>query len=263
MATVKTSGGKVILKDGKVSCECCSTVCCMYPASGLDADPGYTVDDLPETLIVNLVAAGFDGEPTNAEFNKSVSSPYYYSYTNDSDTWRIKNDGTVWSVGLLVDDAFYDFPVGECLITGDGNYTPEDDAVEDQFDPDYSVDFYIAWDSYDISATGKTVTRSSLCCWTSDWFSQSISAGGISGTCEMRLILCFKDHADYGVCWEIDFEYRNWDVNYDDPEVGTGAVPEPGFTNPEYKLPGGSGGGLSSPTGTYDEGSTFGSYTVT
>ena len=52
MAKVKTTGGKVILKDGKVSCECCDPVetCCMYPASGLDADPGYTAADLPETI---------------------------------------------------------------------------------------------------------------------------------------------------------------------------------------------------------------------
>ena len=46
--TIKTQGGKVITKDGKVSCECCGD-CCMYPALPL-INEEYSWDDLPDAI---------------------------------------------------------------------------------------------------------------------------------------------------------------------------------------------------------------------
>jgi hypothetical protein len=50
--TIKTQGGKVITKDGKVSCECCEVGCCMYAAQAL-VDAIYTADDLPDDVTVD------------------------------------------------------------------------------------------------------------------------------------------------------------------------------------------------------------------
>lgn len=49
MASIKLQGGKVITKNGKPSCTCCITECCMYPAQEL-IDGIYSDDDLPDEL---------------------------------------------------------------------------------------------------------------------------------------------------------------------------------------------------------------------
>ena len=61
MATIKLQNGKVITKDGKVSCECCD-LCCFYPAQGL-FDGDYTIDDLPDEIemILQNLGLGLDG----------------------------------------------------------------------------------------------------------------------------------------------------------------------------------------------------------
>jgi hypothetical protein len=46
MATVKTQGGKVITKAGRVSCECCGE-CCLYPAQAV-FEGKYAIEDLPD-----------------------------------------------------------------------------------------------------------------------------------------------------------------------------------------------------------------------
>ena len=47
--TIKTQNGKVITKDGKVSCECCEE-CCMYSAQAF-LDGLYDWDDLPDIIL--------------------------------------------------------------------------------------------------------------------------------------------------------------------------------------------------------------------
>ena len=56
MPTIKiTSGGKVILKDGKVSCQCCSPIdFCDYRNNW---GPGY--DELPDTVTISTPAHSF------------------------------------------------------------------------------------------------------------------------------------------------------------------------------------------------------------
>jgi hypothetical protein len=44
--TIKTQDGKVITKDGKVSCECCGE-CCLYPAQAV-WEGKYSIEDLPD-----------------------------------------------------------------------------------------------------------------------------------------------------------------------------------------------------------------------
>jgi hypothetical protein len=57
--TIKTQGGKVITKDGKVSCECCEEgECCMYPTRALK-DGKYVVGDLPDTVVIRRSSQDF------------------------------------------------------------------------------------------------------------------------------------------------------------------------------------------------------------
>jgi hypothetical protein len=141
MATIKLQGGKVLLKDGKVSCSCCEP-CCMYPADGLGDT--YEAADLPATLY------GKWADRADGTFTKSGDE-----YTLGTVTIRVNAGGTAWEFHDSDDDATS--TIGNCLIRGDGNYTPEDDAVEDQFE-----------DTYAVGNTGVTVTRVSLCDWISE-----------------------------------------------------------------------------------------------
>jgi hypothetical protein len=140
--TIKRNGEKVILKGGKVSCSCCEEPeeCCMYPAQAL-VDGGYTVDDLPDEVLYN----DDDRPPTLIQKVPDGSFPggvvYRWPEDGSDDAGlifiRINADveTSIWEFG---DDA------GEggslCLIQGDGNLTPGDDLVEDQFADTYTVD---------------------------------------------------------------------------------------------------------------------------
>jgi len=82
---IKTQGGKVITKGGKVSCECCGEPplpCCMFPSSQLNT--GYSQDELPDAVTV-------DG----TSFNRSGTS--YGDTTNgvifESGVWAKYNNG--------------------------------------------------------------------------------------------------------------------------------------------------------------------------
>jgi len=147
MATIKLQGGKVLLKDGKVSCSCCEP-CCMYPADGLGDT--YEAADLPATLY------GKWADRADGTFTKSGDE-----YTLGTVTIRVNAGGTAWEFHDSDDDATS--TIGNCLIRGDGNYTPEDDAVEDQFYPTYQVTLP-NWGPGG-SDLVKTVTREGLCQW--------------------------------------------------------------------------------------------------
>ena len=131
MAKVKTTGGKVILKNGKVSCECCTETCCMYPAATAVAA------DLPGAI--TLLGVG------------SLSK----SGTDYGDTAN----------GVILESGMWARYVGgvrstqQCLITGDGNFEPGDDAVEDRFEPTYTIDWTF------LDAQSVKVERNSLCGW--------------------------------------------------------------------------------------------------
>jgi hypothetical protein len=149
MATVKLHyDGKVILKDGKVSCSCCDSACCMYPAQGfLDGD--YAEDDLPDEILVtyDLLTSEPFSKQSGGYYTDDATGTFFivaYNEPTSSKTWCFCS--TASPTGDQ--DA-----ISSCLITGDGNLTPGDDAVEDQFESTYSIG-------------GDTVTRVSLCVWT-------------------------------------------------------------------------------------------------
>jgi hypothetical protein len=158
MPTVKLQNGKVILKDGKVSCSCCAVEpdCCMYPADKLGATPGFVAADLPATLY------GKWADRADGTFTKSGDE-----YTLGTVTIRVNAGGTAWEFYDSDDDAT--LTIGNCLIRGDGGLTPGDDTVEDQFADCYEV-------TGEFISGAVQVIRNSLCEWSyefDDEFSRS------------------------------------------------------------------------------------------
>lgn len=142
MATIKLSDGKVVLKDGKASCECCGG-CCMYPAKPTPLGDLLIAEDLPDAI--TLLGVG----------SLSRSGTSYGDTTNgvifETDTWA-KYVG-----GVRTTQA--------CLIGGDGNLTPGDNAVEDQFAATYIIRLV----DYDEVLEEVLVHRVSLCRWENEW----------------------------------------------------------------------------------------------
>ena len=165
--TIKTQGGKVITKDGKVSCECCGVECCMYPAQAL-ADGLYSADDLPDTV----VQVSSDVPPVVIVFTK-LSSPQpgdglggagtpttYFSGTdsfgNSVGVGIYSNDEEPkeWK-GTKIPNESSEF--GECLLsigTFQSNLLVWR-ALQDQFAGAYTIGGPIS----------GTVTRESICVW--------------------------------------------------------------------------------------------------
>jgi len=88
MATVKRkASGKIVLKNGKVSCGCCEQAgCCMYPAQAL-VDGLYINDDLPDTIILKLTNQLQPGpEYCPREVLSRSYDGYLYGYGNPLDT---------------------------------------------------------------------------------------------------------------------------------------------------------------------------------
>ena len=155
MATVKlSSGGAIILKNGKVSCACCAAgACCMYPADRLEVS--YTEYDLLETVSLTYdFAVGLVLTKNGSTYGPESVGSYEYRITHDPAGWQIevKESGGGWTI---LDSGI------ECLITGDGNLTPGDDSVEDQFAATYTANV----DPTFADAYTETITRISLCVW--------------------------------------------------------------------------------------------------
>jgi len=144
MATVKMNGGKVIMKNGKVSCSCC-TGCCMFAAQDL-VNGLFTAADLPAA--VTLLGVG----------SISLSGTAYGNTTN----------GVVFESGSWAKYVAGVRTTQRCLITGDGNVTPGNDAVEDQFAATYNFDW----------GTGSgTTTRFFLCMYVGPGFAAEVTYG--------------------------------------------------------------------------------------
>jgi hypothetical protein len=163
--TIKTQGGKVITKDGKVSCECCEGPefnCCLYSAQAL-FDGLYTVDDLPNSiLLVGNPAAKTDPVPElfgtvgwMTGLNLGDSALVYSSF---DPSWILferfeGDDGLYW-------DSASNFFAEKCLFAFDDE-GPATGLVEDEFADTYTV----AWNISNQSGS-STATRQSLCIWT-------------------------------------------------------------------------------------------------
>jgi hypothetical protein len=148
--TIKTQGGKVITKGGKVSCECCGPPepepsCCMYPADQL----GILYAELPETVFAEWE------NRVNGTMTKSGDT-----FVSGTVTIARNSSGTAWEFRDSSDNARS--TIGNCLIRGDGGFTPENDRLEDQFKDEYRL---IAFNQSDQKTFSVIVTRVSQCVW--------------------------------------------------------------------------------------------------
>jgi len=114
----------------------------MYSATALAAG-SFTAADLPDAI--TLLGVG----------SLSRSGTSYGTTTNgvifETDVWA-KYVGGVRSTF-------------DCLIRGDGNFVPGDNAVEDQFAGSYIIRLF----EYDEFQEDMLVHRVSLCRWENDW----------------------------------------------------------------------------------------------
>ena len=156
--TIKTQGGKVITKGGKVSCSCCEEPeCCMYPAAGLGVD--YTEDDLPD-------AVTYDGETLTRTGSGYAGGIYNLNVVNGE--WVIEDgDGNSCSGPCLIGDSG-DTYTGVCF-----------GSVEDQF-----------LDTYTVTTEDRSyiVTRKSLCVWATEIDPENPNVGdGVLGYSEVGI----------------------------------------------------------------------------
>lgn len=168
--TVKRNGDRVILKDGKVSCSCCEEPgeCCMYPAQAL-ADGLYSANDLPDQIVFRWREPG--GPFINTVIDKSGSQYEIDVSTSFGTTTNIRvrvesnpsNPSVYFWQYQLSGPLFPSSDSGSnpCLIRGDGGLTPGNDRIEDQFADTYTVTI----NPPDDNAGTYTVTRRSICVW--------------------------------------------------------------------------------------------------
>ena len=138
----KFTDGKLsaVYRNGQSIGCCCQTepACCMYSASTLGSG-AIVAADLPDAI--TLLGVG----------SLSRSGTGYGSTTNgvifETNVWAIYRNGVRIT--------------RNCLIQGDGNLTPGDDRVEDQFAATYEVTIVHS----DLGTQVYTVTRTSLCRW--------------------------------------------------------------------------------------------------
>ena len=156
--TIKTQGGKVITKEGKVSCECCDD-CCMYPADRLfpfSANSAFfTFDNLPDALEADL---GSGIVVFNKEI-KNISGRAWKLYQSEEDEegqiiWNLDESqyGTLGcSLGEPENGPTYrsNFSGPQCCLFDN------DSPFKDQFADTYTISGPIS----------GTVTRESICAW--------------------------------------------------------------------------------------------------
>jgi hypothetical protein len=153
---IKTQGGKVITKGGKVSCECCEgEECCPYSARAF-VEGLYTVDDLPDEISVtqsdiftlsNVIFTKTGGdvffyEATQGETLYSVGIKIFFTPTGQERIVWILTDGSD-ETGLS--------SLPDCLIVEEDEANPSKDTFADT----YAVNGPIS----------GTVTRESICVW--------------------------------------------------------------------------------------------------
>jgi hypothetical protein len=155
MATIKLQNDKVILKNGKVSCTCCEAgECCMYPAQAL-FDGLYTVDDLPDSVLLfydfaDELECTRAGSVFTGVLNEFYTYTIYLGEVGGNPQWLLGINGQP-------DDNF------DCLITRNYPRVEEEGGVEDQFADTYTVSY---------EGDSATVTRQSLCIWTGESISE-------------------------------------------------------------------------------------------
>lgn len=216
MATVKLQDGKVILKNGKVSCSCCGGECCMYPAQAL-IDGLYTADDLPDEVLL---------------FNANWSPPEGTILTKNGSIYE-GPDITISARSpdpLLPIDWILDTPEGwEYVNVNSPNCLFEEDLYDgvgqgaiDQFADTYTVT---------TSNESVLVSRQSLCVWS-----------GLD-SCGNAWQLVYGDSSDITPTGEL-----RWNII--DAEVSSPCQVPPTIRGISWKDPGEN----NSPVGSYPNG---------
>jgi hypothetical protein len=181
--TIKTQGGKVLTKDGKVSCECCEEPeCCPYPAVAF-AQGLYTADDLPDEVTI----AGVLAYKQEGGFPRYVSDDGDFFISDPSED--NPPEDALWGVTIFGQSQF-DL---SCLISSYEGSAPL--GVEDTFADTYTVTIFSPIDN----AGTYTVTRRSLCVWSSE-VEESGEPSGV--------ILFYADGPilpGIGFTWELNF----------------------------------------------------------
>jgi hypothetical protein len=174
--TIKTQGGKVITKGGKVSCECCGPPepdppCCPYRAIDL-LEEFYSGDDLPDTLFYSQFDVDEEVDLTGVltkEFPPTRDDPregypiYYAGPSPSCDScgsevlivFDLENEK--WRIFGPVGGRFFASSVslGGCLIAEYDSANFRNPIVTDQLADTYSVSGPIS----------GTVTRQNDCVW--------------------------------------------------------------------------------------------------
>jgi len=147
--TIKTQDGKVITKDGKVSCTCCEEPeCCTYAAT--PTTPTFPDTDLPDAVTINWPGY-FEGSADRS--GRAYSAGTVSLAINEAKTdWVLSDSATGQSR-----------TVGECLLREAGG------LVIDQFKAEY--DFYAPFENSECK-----LTRIELCIW--EYIDDQIVASG-------------------------------------------------------------------------------------
>lgn len=171
MPTIKTqvTGGvrriitKLLSSQRRISCSCCETSCCMYPAQYFGS--GYIDDDLPEELESVDGSGVVEFIFTKIDPSSSYWGGYYQGNYNDR-VWEILLEDNEWVVAVAEtpnpEDGFIGTGSGPCLIS---DQFAQIGGIFDLFEDTYTVN------TYDESISGPpestfTITRQSLCVWT-------------------------------------------------------------------------------------------------
>jgi hypothetical protein len=219
MATIKLQNGKVVLKNGRVSCTCCEeSECCLYPAQALREEL-YTVNDLPDTLII--VSGDFQQEMTKT----GGFSPAYQGTNSEIFLTEItEGSPAFW-------DIFYNPGAGGDILSFGQSCLVDGVYVKDEFADTY----YFSIPDWGIATQNNVLTRTSVGRWDGE-----IVIGG--NTYPVELTLCGRPRLS-------DLNVLGWQINTIDAAIATPY--EPITSQPEgfeyaYKAR------MKTPVGDYD-----------
>jgi len=161
VATIKTRGGLVLTKGGRVSCSCCEAGCCMYPAAAVESGL-ITFEDLPDEILTpngfSLPKVG----PLDASGLTGIPYLVYYGQLEQG-------------VGIATGEGLWS---NQTDFSGGGGNTVESSCLFDgRFPKPTSSDWYV--DNFEDSYTGQlfggteqiatsdpfTLFRVALCVW--------------------------------------------------------------------------------------------------
>jgi hypothetical protein len=218
--TIKTQNGKVITKDGKVSCGCCEgppTECCLYPIQPF-IDELYGFDDLPDEIDYGEVGDIFftlTKQPAGTIDPFDGKERIYFA-ESDGELYRIVTEleGVIgWTLERYDTDGWGP-DAGDygqnCLIGPQQAWN-----IFDKFADTYIIDFPF----FDFASQGNVVTRTSLGRWEG-------TATFFSATFPLILSACLPRQLDI-IGWAVSVEFT-------DP--GGDALADPHTYDPETSI---------------------------